>query len=246
MLKESIPENSEIKSFANASIRRDIYEFIKFTKNKPINLTQRDNQIPLPISRKLSQRMSFKEDISKLERWEEPYWLSFIYKLCKGLNLVNKDVDEWVDNITGHYFQKGYRPPYPEFDIHLMESNWEKYLKTTPVEKERKILNTLCAITASEFYYQPVYESDTDSDLRFSIFGCGVNAQKYVKYPSLRKKLFNITGSLEEGKWYEFNSLLKYIKENYPNLILDHKKRDSDTRENFMILFMKDGTEKKK
>ena len=237
MLKESIPENSEIKSFANVSIRRDIYEFIKFIKDKPINLTKRDNQIPLPISRKLSQRMSFREDISKLERWEEPRWLSFIYKLCKGLNLVNKDVDEWVDNITGHYFRKNYRPSYPEFDIHLMESNWKKYLETTPVEKERKILNTLCAGTASEFYYQPVYESDRDSDLRFSAFGCGANAQKHVKYPSLRKGLFKITGSIEEGKWYKFNSLLKYIKENYPNLILDHKKRDSNIRENFYDSF---------
>jgi len=222
-LKSSKPD-SGIKTFKEISIRRDIYEFIKFIKNKDIVLTKRYNNIPVPVARKLSKLMSFKEDTSKVVDDYSSTWINLIHTICKKLDLVNKEVDSWVDDITGYYYRKWERPSYPEFDIHLIDRNWSEYLELDPFEKERKILDALCYVTGSEFYNCPVYKR-CDRDDRFSEFGSGVNAQQYVKYPPIRKKLLDVLALVEEGKWYETGSLITYIRKNYPNLILDHNNR---------------------
>lgn len=231
MLNQSKPsENSEIKSYKDVHIRKDIYEFIKYVRDKGIVLTKRENNIPIPVARKLSKLMTFTIKEPQDEDDIAYPWIELIYSLCKELNLVNKEVDRWEDNITGYYYRKWDRPSYPEFDIHLMENYWDEYLELKPVEKEWRIFYAFSRIIESEFYGVGVWASGSSYRDRFSTSGSGINAQDRIAYGPLRNKLLAILKPLAAEKWYEVKSLIKHIKDYYPNLILDHTNRSHINR----------------
>ncbi|RLG14345.1 MAG: hypothetical protein DRN71_03225 [Candidatus Nanohalarchaeota archaeon] len=224
------PDDSAIKSFSPASIRKDIYKFIRYIESNSVILTKREDNIPVPVLRKLNRQMSTREKIAGYAReWGDssgdPQWIPFIYEICRELGLLRKESVGTVDRVTSHYYRRRRHTEYPEYELCVLKQNWETYMDLNSHEKEQKILNILCdtEIIEPEFYNLPIYAEQVYGN-RFSIRGSGINAQQYTKYPYVRKTLLNILGTLEPGRWYKTKSLIDYVKKNHPNLILDRAK----------------------
>lgn len=218
-------------------LRRDIYRFMNYLFEYGLQRSHRGNAIPKGPAKRLAKILSFEKEMSYVEKSDQGYWSDFISKLARDMGLVDFD-------IKGKYI--GYSsssPSYPDNFILPKKEAWQKYLASRSLDKEWAIWKVIEAITGHEFYSSPIWPFPFED--RFDGTGSAINAAPKMDLAKVRSSLFTLLSQLEPNLWYSVSDLVAYLKVNYPNLILDHQKRDRYTKENIYYCFfehtVKDG-----
>lgn len=210
-IPEEVIERDSIIEKNETFLRKDIYRFMNYVFNNQIKRSRKGNFIPPDHARKLMKILSFDEEKELITVYGHGYWSDFISKLVRAMKLVNFDLEgEYRDyNIFNKYWENNYIVPNRE--------EWNNYLNLTGLEKEEAIMESLLNNTANEFSYKATLLSNNRFD-RYTL-----NRSNF-DLPVIRKKLLGILYKLEPEVWYSIADMIKYLKENQFNLILDHKK----------------------
>ena len=205
--KDCIIEKNEI------FLRKDIYRFMNYVFNNQIKRSRKGNFIPSDHARKLMKILSFDGEKDLIADYGHGYWSDFISKLVRGMKLVNFNIEgEYRDyNLFNKYWENNYIVPDKE--------QWNNYSNVTGLEKEWTILESLLNNTANEFLYKATLLNNNRFD-RYTYNKSTFNL------PVIRKKLLDILYKLKPGVWYSLPHMIKYLKENHFNLILDHEKEE--------------------
>lgn len=210
----------EIASAGPVDLRRDLYQFVCYVRDKGLTRTRRGNEIPKTAARRLAKLLSLPGEAAYVEEYGCGHWSHAISRLARHMGLVSYD----VEGIYAGYSSS--EPCFPDNIVQLQAEAWERYLALSGGDKEREILACYRDHTPSEFFYAPLLlEAE-----RFSIRGSATGPASRMDLSHIRQTLLDILGRLQPDVWYEVPSLVRWLQAQHPTLILDPKTREP-TRE---------------
>jgi hypothetical protein len=216
VIPSEIIEKEYIIERNDTFIRKDLYQFMNFIYYNEIKRTHRDNTIPKGAAKKLAKILSLKDEMDFVESHGYGYWSDFISRLARGMKLVHF-------NTEGEYMGYSSRErSYPENYISLSEMEWKNYLALRDIEKEMALIKGLYGITENEFYHK----STLMNTEKFSTSGSDGGAASKMKLSEVRNNLLDILYRLKPGVWYSITDMVRYLKEKYFNLIINHNKTE--------------------
>jgi len=201
-------------------LRRDVYRFVEYVKDKGLVRTKRLNQIPKTAARHLAKILSHVGDTKTTEEAEDERtcWADHVSHVALELGLVSFDTEGVYEGYTSA------EPCYPDNEIRVNEQAWDTYLKKTPLEKEKAILETYLKMTPNEFFSAPTLVGGQP----FDRWGCATGPASRMNLPKIRQGLLKFLTSLEPDVWYEFRETVERLKTHCPTLILDPSTRGPD------------------
>jgi len=207
-------------------LRRDVYRFVQYVKDKGLVRTKRLNQIPKTAARRLAKILSYVGDTktTQEEEDERTCWANHVSHVGLELGLISFDTEGVYEGYTSA------EPCYPDNEICVNEPAWNAYLEKTPLEKEKAILEAHLKMTPNEFFNAPTLVDGG----RFDSWGCATGPASRMNLPKIRQGLLKFLTSLEVDVWYEFCETVERLKAHCPTLILDPSARrpndESQTR----------------
>ncbi len=196
-------------------LRRDVYRFVQYVKDKGLVRTKRLNQIPKTAARRLAKILSYVGDTKTTEEDERTCWADHVSHVALELGLVSFDTEGVYEGYTSA------EPCYPDNEICVNERAWNAYLEKTPLEKEKAILEAHLKMTPNEFFSAPTL---VDGE-RFDSWGCATGPASRMNLPKIRRSLLEFLTSLEPDVWYEFRETVECLKARRPTLVLDPSTR---------------------
>lgn len=237
----SSPTPSDLDIYRNErDVLRDLFIYLEYVSQRSVKRMTRTNQIPRADISRLAKLMDLEPPEEDEWMYARPNWISFIDSLARKINLVSYETN-------GEY--RGYSssgPTFLENYILVNQAELEKFINLPPVEQEKKILIGITnAKTNSrmenslhnEFFdYGPLGILDA-----FDRWGSGQGLVTMIDFSGVREFLLKVLFKSEAGQWYTVDSLVAFLKADFPNYLFpqDLPKKDRWGRpieryENFM------------
>ncbi len=218
MLTPIDPKPLEVIS-NNRDILRDLFIYLDYAHAHSIKRMTRTNGIPRTDMIRLAKLLGI--DPPEKDDWmyARPYWIDFIDNLALSLHLVSYD-------LQGEY--RGYSSSDASFIdnyVSVNEAQLQKFLGLLPIEQEKNILDALNRTKSLQryddasfnefFHYGPYGFLDT-----FDRWGSGTGIMPTLKFPGIRMFLLDILRKCPAGQWFSTESLIAYLKTNFPYFLI--------------------------
>jgi hypothetical protein len=235
------PNPSELDIYRNErDILRDLFIYMEYVSQRSVKRMTRTNQIPRADITRLAKLMDIDPPEEDDWMYARPFWINFIDSLARSLNLVSYETN-------GEY--RGYSssgPTFTENYILVKQSELDKFLNLSPVDQEKIILAGITIAKTNsrmenslhnEFYdYGPLGILDA-----FDRWGSGQGPVTMIDFSSVREFLLNVLFQFEAGQWYKVDSIVAFLKAEFPHYLLpkelpkkDRWGRPLERYENFM------------
>ncbi len=208
----------DIRPAGVVDLRRDIYQFVRYVRDKGLVRTRNDNDIPKSAARPLAKLLSWAGEARAVEAEGSGIWSDHVSGIARALGLVTYDIE-------GVYI--GYHssePRFPDNQIEVVEKAWTAWLKQSALEKERAILEVLLSTTPNEFFGAPTLESGE----RFDLIGSATGPAGKMNLPVIRRGLLRFLAELAPGVWYETRAVVARWQSRRAAPILDPATRAPD------------------
>ena len=198
---------------------RDLFTYLDYARERNIKRMTRTNEIPRADLVRIAKLLNI--DPPEKDEWKyfRPYWVDFIDNLALRLHLVSYD-------LKGEYRgQTSQEPSFIENFITVDETQLTKFLELSPINQEKSILDVLNRAKSSHSYdesyfnefinYGPLGYLDV-----FDRWGSGIGVIPTIKFPEVRTFLLNVLKECPPGQWFSVQSLIGYLKANYPYFLI--------------------------
>ncbi len=206
----------EVHPAGAVALRRDLYLFVDFVRNNGLKRAHRGNGIPKGPALKLAKVLSWAGESEQIERGGEGDWSDFVSRLARHLGLVTFD----VEGVYAGYSSS--ETSFPDNHVAIVEKRLAAWLASSPLDKERAILDKLAETTPSEFFRSPTL---FEREQRFSSHGCATGPHNRLNLPGVRKRLLELLAGLPAGEWLPMEGLVRYVKATARTAILSPELR---------------------
>lgn len=207
-----------IVSAGIVDVRRDVYQLVRYVQSKGLVRTVRGNQIPKTAARQLAKVLSYTGESAALEEDRFGYWSNDVSHIARKLGIVAFD----TEGVYAGYSST--EPSFPDNEIEVQKKAWRDYLKTSPLAKEKAILDVLLNTAENEFFQRATL---VDGE-RFDMRGCATGPAGKMKLHAVRRGLLKFLASLQPDVWYECRDVVEVLQDRLPHLILDPGNREPD------------------
>lgn len=194
-------------------LRRDLHIFARYVRDREVKRTHRGNLLPKGDALRLAAEMQHGDVREEIEDGRRSDWLDSIDSMALLLGFVKYDTE-------GEYL--GYSstgPSYPENYISFEEKRYERFLAKPLGDQEKDILGALLGRkgpSESEFFAAgPLSRLD-----RFDSCGCATGVLPTLSFPDIRRRLLEILGRLQAGRWYSTASLVQLLRQTDPFFLI--------------------------
>lgn len=215
------PKSLSISS-NDRDLLRDLFTYLDYVSSHEVKRMTRSNNIPSADMKRLAKLLGIAPPGKDDWMYKQQHWIDFIDELALRLDLVFYD-------LKGEY--RGYTSSQPSFInnyITISEKNLQKFNQLSPVEQEKRILDTL--IHAKSLYdygdhsYNEFYKVSLLGRLdTFDNWGSATGLMPTLKFPKIRLFLFDLLKELPAGEWFSTASLIAYLKTNHPYFLIPKK-----------------------
>lgn len=223
-------------------LRRDVYLFVDFVRREGLKRAHRTNEIPRASALKLAKLCARPGEDVGVEPEVEAEWADFVSRLARSLGLVDFDVEGVYAGYSSH------EPSFPDNHVVVDAKRFEAWLASSPLEKERAIVDTLAATTDSEFFSHATLFG---REPRFDWAGRATGPHARLDLPAVRRRLLALLAELPTGEWLRMEELIAHVKATARDAILSptlkrvppraldawEKKRGVKTVETFVDLY---------
>lgn len=202
-LAPSALKGLELHPASAVDLRRDLYLFVDFVRREGLKRAHRSNGIPKGPALKLAKLLSWAGEAEAIERDGEGDWSDYVSRVALDLGLVSFDV-------KGSY--AGYssnEPSFPDNHVTVNEKHFDAWLASSPLKKERAILDKLVETAPSEFFHwPPLFHWEP----RFDGWGSATGPHSRMTFPPVRKRLLELLAALPTGEWLPMEALIQHVK----------------------------------
>jgi len=204
----------KLKVVTNAcNLRRDLHVFVNYCIERQVKRSHRHNDLSKGDFNRLNKLMSAPEEFN-----QEPQdsWIDYVDEFALKLGFVKYDTE-------GEYM--GYtsmEPSFPNNYIQVKTQAYNNFLTRSLQQQEKQILDTMIkdyAACRNEFFNEPPLSQLA----RFDGFGCETGVLPFLDFSAIREFLFQLLIQCEVGTWYSTQSLIQYLKNNYPFFLITEK-----------------------
>ena len=212
---------------SNRDILRDLFTYLDYVGSREVKRMTRSNEISAADMKRLAKELgglTFDPGAGEIDGSQ---WIEFIDELALRLKLVSYDT-------KGEY--RGYTSSEPSFInnyVVVTAASLQKFNELSPVEQEKRILNTLIRARSLSAYNNDYHNEFFDYSVvgeldRFSSRGSATGLVPTLKFPEIRLFLFELLNQLPTGKWFSTESFIAYLKANHPFFLIpeNHPKKD--------------------
>ncbi len=221
-LPESAMRGLEQRPAGAVNLRRDLYLFVSFARAENIKRAHRSNAIPRGPALKLAKLLSWAGEAECVASAGEGYWSDYVSRLARALGLVRFD----VKGVYAGYSSS--EPSFPDNHVTVDTEGLAAWLAAAPLEKERRILETLLETAPSEFFSRATLFG---AEPRFDSFGCATGPHSRVDFPAVRRRLLQILAGLPKGEWLSMRGLIEHVKTTARSAILSPELKLEPLRE---------------
>ncbi len=192
-------------------LRRDVYLFVDFVRREGLKRAHRNNEIPKGPALKLVKILARDEGGASADPEVEIAWADYVSRFARALGLVDFDV-------KGVYAgQSSYAPSFPDNHVVVDERRFEAWLASSPLEKERAIVDKLAETTHSEFFS---HSTLFGREPRFDTAGSATGPHARLDLPAMRRRLLALLAELPTGEWLRMEELIAHVKATARDAIL--------------------------
>ena len=209
-------ENIDIKGLDVVScaynLRKDIITFVDFCNENYPKRGHRDNNISKTDIRKMAKVFGNKDVINSVKEHGKSDYIEFIDELAYKLDFVEYDTK---GEYLGYYSSE---PSYPDNHIEVNDSKFEEYIDSSLYQQDKKLLEAIIGTynNVDNEFHKMEYHSRLDE---FNSWNCR-NLMQNIKFDVARRQMLDILSQLPTGEWYSTQSLIKYLKQEYPLFLI--------------------------
>lgn len=192
-------------------LRRDVYLFVDFVRREGLKRAHRTNEIPRASALKLAKILARPGEEVGVEPEVEAEWADFVSRLARSLGLVDFDVEGVYAGYSSH------EPSFPDNHVVVQTKRFEAWLASSPLEKERAIVDTLAKTTHSEFFSRSTLFG---WEPRFDSAGRAIGPHSRLDLPAVRRRLLALLAKLPAGEWLRMEELIAHVKATARDAIL--------------------------
>lgn len=200
------------------NLRRDLYWFVSYVRESGLTRSVRENAVPKTAARRLARLLSWAPEAELVERQGRGVWSDYVSHVARDLGVVEFAVE-------GVYRgESSMSESFPDNEVRFKAAAWQTYLRRTPREKERALLDSLIKSTPNEFFLEPSLVPGE----AFAATGSAIGPASRIDLPKTRRSLLQLLAKLEPGVWYEMRGLVELVHSEARHLILDPATRQPD------------------
>lgn len=210
-LREADLRNLELHPAGGVDLRRDLYLFAAFVRREGLKRSHRGNTIPKGPALKLAKILSWAGETEQVASEGDGSWSDYVSRLALRLGLVSFDEKGVYAGYSSH------EPSFPDNHVKVNDAALASWLAATPLDKERRIFESLLETTPSEFFHRPTL---FPGDPRFDAFGSATGPHQRMQFPVVRRRLLEILATLPVGEWLPLSGLVEHVKNTARSAIL--------------------------
>lgn len=202
-LPPSALKGLELHPASAVDLRRDLYLFVDFVRREGLKRAHRSNGIPKGPALKLAKLLSWAGEPGAIERDGEGDWSNYISDVARELGLVSFDVEGSYAGYSSN------EPSFPDNHVTVNDNHFDTWLSSSPLKKERAILDKLVETAPSEFFNEPQL---FHWEPRFDSWGSETGPHSRMTFPPVRKRLLELLAALPTGEWLPMEALIQHVK----------------------------------
>jgi hypothetical protein len=212
-----------LRTFSNErDILHDLFVYLDYAGEHSIKRMTRTNEIPRTDQQRMAKLLGGLAFDPKQDEIDASQWIDFIDSLAYRLHLVNYDIKGVYRGMNSS------EPSFIENYVTVTEAQLREFLELTPVEQEKRILETLKdPKSLSQFQHNEYNEFFLTSVLGeldpFDARGSAIGVIPTLKFPNIRQFLLDLLVQCTPEVWYSTESWVQYLKTNFPYFLIPEK-----------------------